>query len=278
MVKYHLGLPAWAFPGWNGHYFDNQPSSLGSYARVFNTVEGNTTFYSMPDKNTVSAWQRAVDGADFQFCFKLPREVTHQQHPDLNLMATFCQRITPLQPHLGPLLLQFPSTVGPQKIRLLESIAAQVPESFRAVVEVRHIDFFKQSDALTALLRRHGFGLAVMDSRAVFHGNQSHPEVRSALHEKPDVPVWNQVYNQLLFVRLLLHPDLFSNAQYLQQWVRRAATALQRQCEVYMMIHCPNNQHCPPLALKFHDLLREEINQLAPLNPWPVPQQSRLLE
>ncbi|MEM7259768.1 MAG: DUF72 domain-containing protein, partial [Pseudomonadota bacterium] len=196
---------------------------------------------------------------------------------DFDLMAAFCHRIAPLHDQLGPLLLQFPSTVGPQNIHFIESVAARVPASFRAVVEVRHSGFFRQPDALMQLLRSHGFGLAVMDSRAVFKGNQSHPQVLAALHEKPDVPVWNQLINRLLLVRLLLHPDLISNTQYIQQWVNRITTALQQQCEVYMMIHCPNNQHCPPMALQFHDLLRQQLHNIEPLTPWPVPQQEQLL-
>ena len=51
---YNIGLPAWAFPGWHGRYFNTTPSALASYASVFNTVEGNTTFYHVPDERTVA--------------------------------------------------------------------------------------------------------------------------------------------------------------------------------------------------------------------------------
>lgn len=43
------------------------------------------------------------------------------------------------------------------------------------------------------------------------------------------------------------------------------------------MIHCPNNLHCPDFAELFHDLLRQRLPGLAPLPPWPVPQQSALI-
>ena len=37
-----------------------------------------------------------------------------------------------------------------------------------------------------------------------------------------------------------------------------------------MMIHCPNNQHCPPFARRFHDeLRRRSATALPPLPDWP---------
>ena len=51
-LGYYLGLPAWGFPGWTGSYFPEPGaggSTLDHYARVFNTVEGNTSFYRVPD-------------------------------------------------------------------------------------------------------------------------------------------------------------------------------------------------------------------------------------
>ena len=174
MATYHLGLPAWAFPGWAGQYFDNQPSSLTSYARVFNTVEGNTTFYSLPEEKTVASWKRSVEGSAFRFCFKLPREVTHQSRPDFEMLATFCDRISPLNNHLGPLLLQFPATVGPSQLPLIESVVSRLPAGFRSVLEVRNIDLFRAPEPLIALIEKYQLGLAVMDTRAVFQGDRFH--------------------------------------------------------------------------------------------------------
>ena len=97
------------------------------------------------------------------------------------------------------------------------------------------------------------------------------------MRDKPDIPVWNSVYNGVLFVRLLLHPDLNSNDLYLQQWADRTAKALTSGCRVFMMIHRPNNQHCPVLAEDFHQRLRAQCGDLPALTPWPVPQQTSLI-
>jgi hypothetical protein len=60
---YFLGFPPWGFLGWKGRYFTEKPFRLASYAQVFNTVEGNTTFYRTPDANTVERWRDACQSA-----------------------------------------------------------------------------------------------------------------------------------------------------------------------------------------------------------------------
>lgn len=275
--NYKIGLPAWAFPGWNSLYFNNKPSTLASYARVFNTVEGNTTFYSIPDEKTVQLWHDAVVNTDFQFCFKLPKTVTHAPKPNLYDLAQFLDRIEPLYNHIGPLLVQFPATTGPANLPTMESIISRLPRQYRYVLEVRHLEFFTKPELLEPLLNKYQLGRVMMDTRAIFRGNKKHPEVFAALHDKPNVPVLGKIYNMLVFVRLLLHPDLISNDLYLDQWSNRISQALNAGCDCYMMIHCPNNLHCPPMALDFHERLRRMDQQLSVLPSWPVPQQASLL-
>ncbi len=72
--RYHLGCPFWSFGDWNGRLYtpDARPADrLAQYARVFNAVEGNTTFWSAPSAESVRRWRDAVDES-FRFCFKLP--------------------------------------------------------------------------------------------------------------------------------------------------------------------------------------------------------------
>src|SRR2546430_1823836 len=48
---YYLGCPGWGVKSWVGRLFptSTRPTEfLERYARVFNTVEGNTTFYALP--------------------------------------------------------------------------------------------------------------------------------------------------------------------------------------------------------------------------------------
>lgn len=275
--EYFLGLPAWAFPGWKDHYFTDRPTRLESYASVFSAVEGNTTFYRTPDANTVARWREAVAGRRFRFCFKLPREVTHESKPDLAALTAFLDAIEPLTNNLGPLLVQFPATVSPADVDTFEPVFAAVAERHRFAIEVRHPAFFDDPALLGPVLERFHAGRVVLDSRPIFEGDRAHPEILDALHEKPDVPVLDRVYNDLLLVRLILHPDIVSNRRYIDEWAGRLAGYIEAGVTTYMMIHCPNNLHCPPLAQQFHEALRQKLPRLERLPPWPVPQQQALL-
>ena len=246
---------------------------------MFNTVEGNTTFYRVPDADSVSRWREALAGRDFEFCFKLPREVTHEHRPDLDVLETFLRAIAPLRKHVGPLLVQFPATVDAAALARYEAVLDAVAAHHRFVLEVRHDDFFGPDDPLAAWLDRYEAGRVAFDSRPLFRGDLSHPEVQRARHEKPDVPVVDTVHHGVTLVRLILHPDLPSNAPYLTDWARRISARLRDGVRTYMMIHCPNNLHCPPLAARFHNALNAELAGALPaLAPWPVPSQQSLLD
>lgn len=274
--KWYLGLPAWAFPGWKDRYMMDAPSRLRSYASVFNTVEGNTTFYRVPDARTVDRWRSAVESREFRFSFKLPRDVTHERRPDAASLQAFIDVLRALEDYLAPFLVQFPATVGPQEIGAFDAVFGKLAERHRFVVEVRHPAFFEDPSLLQPILDRFGAGRIVLDSRPLYRGDRSHPDVVEALHVKPDLPVIPDVHNGVTLIRLILHPDIVSNASYIEEWADRVADYLRAGVETYMMIHCPNNLHCPPLARDFHEALQRRL-PLADFPAWPVPAEQQAL-
>ena len=277
--SYRLGLPAWAFPGWRDTYFPGDQPTLSSYARVFTTVEGNTTFYRIPDADAVASWRRRLVGTGLKVCFKLPRTVTHESPADLGDMRRFLSVLEPMAEFIGPYLIQFPTTVGPTDLDAVDSLLGQLPRAARAAIEVRHPEFFATPALLHPLIERYELGRVVLDSRPIFEGDRSHPEVLEALHAKPELPVLPEIHNDLSLTRLILHPELPSNARYLNEWVERSAASIRDGIDTYMMIHCPNNLRCPPLARMFHEALCRQpgMEALAPLPEWQVPQQGSLI-
>ena len=277
--SYFLGLPAWAFPGWKDRYFMDAPSPLASYSQVFDAVEGNTTFYRTPDGAAVRRWRDAVTGRRFRFCFKLPRVVTHQRQPDLAALDDFLNAIEPLSANLGPLLVQLPATFGPRELDAFTSVFDAIAECYAFVIEVRHPVFFSEPERLTEVLERYAAGRVILDSRPLFEGDRQHPEVVAALHEKPELAVLPQTWNGVTLIRLILHPDIVSNRRYIDEWAVRVAGYLDAGVTTYMMIHCPNNLHCPPLARDFQEALQRNAPglDLPALAGWPVPQQQDLL-
>ena len=251
---------------------------LASYSSVFNAVEGNTTFYQVPDSVTIKAWCDAIDGKDFRFCFKLPRTITHQRQPDMEMLALFLERIAPLADYMGPFQLQFPKWVGIAQLRRLKPVFDAVANRHDAVIEVRSPELFTQPELLEPLLNYYGFGRVMLDARALYQGNLQHPDVLAAVHEKPDVPVLGTVYNRLAFVRLILHPDDADNERWIDEWAIRTAQWLREDLVPHVMIHCPNNLYCPKFAERFHGALSSATDTVMPALPaWPVPQQGVLI-
>jgi len=277
-MPYRLGLPIWAYPKWKGVYFDDDPSMLASYARVFNAVEGNTTFYGVPDPANVGGWRRSLEGADFRMSFKLPRSVTHERAPSIGDFERFLAAIRPLGEYLGPLLVQFPERAGPAELDAFEPLFERLAEVHRCVVEVRHPLLFNEPERLEPMLERYRFGRVVLDTRAIYRGDLSHPDVVNAAHRKPDVAVLDTVYAGLALVRLVLHPDNLDNDRWIDDWVERAAAMIERGEETTIMIHCPNNLHCTHQARTFHERLRARLgaSRVPELPPWPIPQQESL--
>jgi uncharacterized protein YecE (DUF72 family) len=277
--NYYLGLPAWAFPGWTGQYFPKAAggeSALSLYARVFNTVEGNTSFYRVPDAATAKRWAAAVAGRDFRFSFKLPRTLTHEARPDEHDLREFFASMEHLGESLGPFLVQCPATLGPAELPRLETLFAALPGQFRYVLELRHPGFFETPERVEPLLGRYGAGRVMFDSRPIYQGDATHPEVLAARHRKPDVPLLDTVYNGIAYARVVLHPDSSQNGPWLQEWLDRCESYLTAGHTLFFMMHCPNNQHCPDFAERFHSALRVRVPELPALAPWPLPQQSSL--
>ena len=131
------------------------------YSRRFTTVEGNTTFYSVPDAATVSRWaSQTPDG--FQFCPKLPRQITHQGKlvPQIPQLLSFVERMQGLGDRLGVLFAQLPPSYGPAEFADLAAFLRLVPPEVTLAVEVRHLGWFEpeQADRLNELLASFGVG------------------------------------------------------------------------------------------------------------------------
>ncbi len=271
MTHYRTGLPAWGFAGWENVYFDSG-DRLRQYASVFNCVEGNTTFYATPSEMTVAGWREQLDGLDFEFCFKLPREVTHEAG-NLNRISDFLRALEPVHEFLGPFLVQLPAAVGPADSGWIKRLLAHLPDGFDAAVEVRHPAFFESPDRFDEVLGETGCLRAIMDARPIHLQGQSHPEVLAARHEKPDVPVFKRTANGGALVRVVMHPDDSLNGPYYDEWTTAVAQWLRDEERVWFMMHCPNNLHCPAQARRFHQALAAKVG-IAPLPAWPVSQQS----
>ncbi len=268
---YYLGLPMWSNRQWLGGLFPKGASSknyLQHYSSVFNSVEGNTTFYALPSQETVASWkQQAQQG--FRFCFKLPRKITHEnylRYCGVELSAFF-QRLEPLADYLGAFMIQLPDSFEPKQMNDLEAFLSQLPAGYQFSVEVRHRDFFNRGDeeqSLNRLLRDHQVDRVCFDSRALFSRPALSEQERDAHRKKPRLPVHAIATATQPIIRFIGSSDRQHNQQYLLPWVKKISQWQQQGITPTVFIHTPDNIDAPEQAAMFHQLLAD-IPQWQPL-------------
>jgi uncharacterized protein YecE (DUF72 family) len=240
---------------------------LAHYARVFNTVEGNTTFYASPTPDTVRRWADAVP-AHFRFSFKFPQTISHQS--DLvsadKQVSDFIRLLEPLHDKLGLLKLQLPARFGPQGLPRLAAFFERLPPAFRYALEVRHPDFFAKGEAerqLNRLLMERGINRIMLDSRPLFSVPATTAAMIDAQGKKPRLPVHLLATANAPVVRLIGLPDPAANHPFLPGWLPHWRQWLAEGKDLYLFIHTADNAQSPELARQVARLLGEEMA------PWP---------
>ncbi|MCO6453120.1 MAG: DUF72 domain-containing protein [Caldilineales bacterium] len=272
---YYLGCPIWSYKEWVGKLFrsDAKPGEfLSQYASVFNTVEGNTTFYAVPSSETVTRWREEAPD-NFRFSFKLPRTITHERK--LNSAdaetAAFFERLAPLGNRLGPFLIQLPPSFGPEQLPLLSAYLDQLPASHRFAVEVRHQAFFAQGaaeNALDEMLTVRAIDRVVFDTRALRTAAPGDPIVREAQRRKPDLPTRFIALGQHPLFRFVAHPDVPANLPYLAELAQVTAAWIHAGRTPFIYMHSPYDVFAPDLCREFHRLLGQHVD-VGELPPWP---------
>ena len=168
-----IGTQGWNYAAWVGPFYPpgtRAPDYLATYARAFDTVEVDSTFYAVPPPRTVRGWAaRTPDG--FVFALKMPQEVTHERRlrgAD-DVVAAFLDSARELGDKLGPVLLQMGPDFGPDELGALEAFLPRLPQDIRFAVEVRQQRWMRPAvlPDLLSLLAAHGRALALSDGRWV---------------------------------------------------------------------------------------------------------------
>ena len=176
MRAIRIGSSGWNYDHWrNGVFYPPrcpQREWLDYYARHFDTVEVNATFYRLPRRDAVANWV-GTSPAGFLFAVKMSRYITHiRRLRELGPgVRTFYERISPLvrSPKLGPVLWQLPGNFRRDDERLAEALERLPPG--RHCFEFRHESWFVPE--VYELLRSAGAALVIGDDpRRRFQTNE----------------------------------------------------------------------------------------------------------
>ena len=162
-----IGTQGWNYDVWVGPFYPatTRPADfLTVYARAFDTVEVDSTFYAIPSARTVRGWaERTPKG--FEFALKLPQEITHERklRDSADVAQLFFERARELGPKLGVVLVQLGPDFAPAALPNLAAFLPQLPRDIRVAIEFRQRGWI--NDGILALLAEHNVALALTDGR-----------------------------------------------------------------------------------------------------------------
>jgi len=259
----------WTHPAWPAPPHER----LRHYAHRCTAVEGNTTFYATPTRETVASWARQTD-ADFRFVVKLPKLVTHERRlADVDApMRAFLDAVEPLGPRAHALWVQLPASFGPSDVGTLARFLRRLPTSSRAAVEVRHPAFFADPASarlLESALAVVGAEWVPFDTTAFFALPPTSDAEREAWTKKPRVPARTVALTDRPIVRYLGRDDTAETVAGWRRWVDVTVGWLREGRSPTVFIHTPDNADAPALARRFHDEVRARVPDL-PTLPEPL--------
>ncbi len=286
LKNYYLGCPMWGNKDWQGSLFTKKAKPrdyLPQYAQVFNTVEANSTFYSMPRQEWLNKWRQETPEY-FRFSFKLPKIITHDYKLRDVAAETqhFFEQMEVIAEKVGQYFIQLPPSFNKSGMRRLEQFLPLLPSGFTYSLEVRHLDFYdedKQENRLNDLLEKYQINRAHFDTVELYAINATDGFTRTAQTKKPRMPRRLNATAQHPFLRYIGHRDIEPNETQIQllatqtiQWMKEGKTP-------FIFMHSPGDEFAPQLARRFHEVMRvlttkiEGAKQVGEMPVWPGDQE-----
>jgi len=209
-VKIFIGTSGWHYKHWLGGVFyppgTTGPNLFQFYARHFNTVEINNSFYHLPAASTFDTW-RESSPRNFCFAVKASRFITHMKKlkDPQSSSEKFFLAAERLEGKLGPILFQLPPRWKVNLARLAEFLES-LPVEHKYVFEFRDESWFQPQ--VFALLRKYN--------------------VAHCIHDFADMKVPHEITADFSYIRFhgptsAKYAGWYSSEQ-LQEWAKRIKT------------------------------------------------------
>lgn len=233
-MRLHVGTSGYSYAEWKGSFYPEKLPAKGMlafYAKSFDTVEINNTFYRMPQPPLIAGWMAQVP-ENFTFVLKAPRRLSHGKawSEDAEGFAMFARTAMTLGSRLGPVLFQLPPFAKKDTERLVR-LLSYVPSDMKLALEVRNPSWL--DDEVFALLGKHDAALCVSDDDV---------EKLKSAKELPDIASWGY---------LRLRKTEYSDAD-LRTWLTQVGARSWR--DAYVFFKHEESGSAPAFAKRFLEL------------------------
>lgn len=175
MHPIRLGCSGWSYEDWKeGRFY--QPGIIDKgmlpfYAKIFDTVEINSTFYRLPSMPQITQnWVKRTPN-DFIFATKFPKQFTHARKDHLQVteeeLKPFYEIVVKSLEQgkkLGPILIQFPGSFKAD-YPLLENFFTLLPSQYSYTVEFRHKSWLKDQQKTMVLLSKYNIAYCIVSEK-----------------------------------------------------------------------------------------------------------------
>ena len=268
-----FGTSSFSSKDWVGPFYKQGTAPgafLTEYARKFDTVEVDATYYAIPRARLVDGWREKVpDG--FVLSAKFPKAIVHAgktHRPDptrvMDPDATYEDRDVFLEmmgrmgPKLGTLLIQFPyfnreafPSAGPFYERLRPFLRDLPKDGFRYALEIRNKAWLKPE--LFDICRESGVSFTLVDQAWMPHGD----EVVSRF----DVATGPECYIRLLGDRKQIEKitktwekEVIPHDGRMQRWARLIADMVKQGRKTLVYVNNHYAGHAPATVRRLKDL------------------------
>ena len=150
MMKIYVGTAGWDYNDWVGPFYPPKFEIyryLPYYAKYFDIIEVNSSFYSIPTLEMTESWNSRVNES-FRFTLKVWQNITHKiANPQIEIdIDNFVTNIKPLKDKISLLILQFPPWFkhSEKHENHLKLILNSFPKDYQLAVELRDNSWFEK--------------------------------------------------------------------------------------------------------------------------------------
>ncbi|GAB2692062.1 hypothetical protein GCM10027037_14260 [Mucilaginibacter koreensis] len=266
-LQVYVGCPTWVHSEWKGLLYPPKTKDtdfLTEYAKQFNSIELNATYYRVFDEQHISKWRaKAEVNPDFKFCPKFSQIISHHKRLKnaSELTTAFYRGIMAFEKHLGPVFLQLSDTFTPKSYIDLKAFLQDAPTDVPLFTELRDEAWFANPqvrDEVFGMMHNLNVGSIITDAAGR----------RDCVHLYLPTP-----HAFIRYVGNDLHP---SDYLRIDAWVQRIKQWQQQGLQsLYFFVH-QHDEHATPVIA---DYLIEQLNKNLGLNlkrPRLIPQQQGL--